>query len=489
MKLGAGDETSYQAEDWVTFDTSLITSDQRSLYAPFIYGMARKADVAYTRCAPTSTTGEVQFENLEDGDYLVYAEDFVSGTGENTYAIPTILTVTDGEAGQAALKSAHVALNETVTVRGEASFAAGHKKKDVVFDLLADGEVINSVTAGASEGYAHEWTGLDAGREYVVIVSPGSGVIPERVKTQNGVTTYAYAITTDAEEKPPVNPPKETVIVAAKAVFAEGTKKHDITFELLSDGELIDTATVGEAQGYKHEWTGLSAGHKYVVLASGTEGAKLGKIDSDGNRTEFVYDVETEPEDPKPENVTVGAKAVFAEGHETMPVVFELLADGEHIENVTVTKANDWTYTWKNLDGSKSYVVVVRDLEGSALGEIKRDGNETQFVYTVDTPELPTEPATDPTEPSSEDPTEPSSEDPTEPSSEDPTEPSSEDPIDHNNTVKPTGPSKEPVKKPDRELPSTGLNTRMVLTGVGVAAGLVLIGGVLYVVTTKKKVK
>ena len=186
------------------------------------------------------------------------------------------------------------------------------------------------------------------------------------------------------------------------------------------------------------------------------------------------YDVDTIPEDP--DTITRKVLKVWDDaGHEDARpkrIVVQLLRNGKVYDTVTLTAANNWRYTWRDLDRSDKWTVVENELEDYTV-EIKREG--ITFVvtntYAGEAPDDPT-----PTDPTPTDPPAP----PTDP--DDPTGP--DQPVGPD---RPTGPddptgSEDPTGPDDPAGPGNPTGPTLPQTGqlwwpvpVLLAAGLLLV--------------
>lgn len=195
----------------------------------------------------------------------------------------------------------------------------------------------------------------------------------------------------------------------------------------------------------------------------------------DPESSEWIYDVIVKPKhEDKPEEdaCTITRKVLKIwkdNGHkEERPkeIVVQLLRDGEVYDSVTLNAANNWRYTWSDLDADHRWTVVEKELDGYTV-EVTRVGITFVVTNTYDeeipeepTPTEPTAPSEEPTTPS-EEPTTPSDEPTTPPEepSEEPTTPSDEPGTPTESTAPsdgPTTPPDEPGTPGGPKLPQTG---------------------------------
>lgn len=133
--------------------------------------------------------------------------------------------------------------------------------------------------------------------------------------------------------------------------------------------------------------------------------------DKDAN--DWLYDVTVkpkhdshpEPDNPDDDTVTRKVLKVWADkGHEKErpeEVVVQLLQDGKVYDTVTLNEANNWRYTWEELDNRCQWTMVEKELKGYTV-TVTREG-VTFVVTNTYTEDIPDEPApTEPTSPSTE---------------------------------------------------------------------------------------
>ncbi len=98
---------------------------------------------------------------------------------------------------------------------------------------------------------------------------------------------------------------------------------------------------------------------------------------------EAKYDSSVIPDDPDDDTVDRKVLKVWEDnGHEQdrpNEVIVQLLRDGAVYDTVTLNAANNWRYTWANLDGSHTWVIAEKELDDYTV-KITREG--ITFVIT-----------------------------------------------------------------------------------------------------------
>ncbi len=133
----------------------------------------------------------------------------------------------------------------------------GYRTADVTVNLLADGEVIDTVTLSEENNWSYTWTKLDkkkAGKEidYTVTEDGVAKYTTEISKATDG--TFTYTVTNSHKTE-------ETEVKVTKvwddADNQDGYRTSDVTVNLLADGEVIDTVTLSEENNWSYTWTKL----------------------------------------------------------------------------------------------------------------------------------------------------------------------------------------------------------------------------------------
>ncbi len=138
---------------------------------------------------------------------------------------------------------------------------------------------------------------------------------------------------------------------------------------------------------------------------------------------QYVYDVnvnskyETKPVDDQPIDLSVIKVWKVDSSYYSYPsVTVQLLRDYEIYDTVTLSKENNWKYTWKDLDSRYNWSVAEVKPNAECVVDIGRDDNLFTITNTLILPEVSTPPETTaPEEQASTSPTAPTS--PTTPTS------------------------------------------------------------------------
>ena len=144
------------------------------------------------------------------------------------------------------------------------------------------------------------------------------------------------------------------------------SRPDSVTVNLMRNGEKMDSVELTEAKQWTHTWDLLDdlnedyEGYTWTVEEEVPEGYEV-SYKTEGN-TVFITnsnDYEPEPEVP-PVDLTV--KKVWSDmnnkqGNRPGSVVVTLYNGTEEVDKVILSGANNWTYTWFQLDGTGSWTV------------------------------------------------------------------------------------------------------------------------------------
>lgn len=144
------------------------------------------------------------------------------------------------------------------------------------------------------------------------------------------------------------------------------SRPESVTVNLMRNGVKVDSVELTEAKQWTHTWDLLDdlnedyEGYTWTVEEEVPEGYRV-SYKAEGN-TFFITnsnDYEPEPEIP-PIDLTV--KKVWSDmnnkqGNRPGSIVVTLYNGTEAVDKVILSGANNWTYTWTNLDGTGSWSV------------------------------------------------------------------------------------------------------------------------------------
>ncbi|MBF1675028.1 MAG: Cna B-type domain-containing protein, partial [Scardovia wiggsiae] len=281
----------------------------------------------------------------------------------------------------------------------------GVRPDSVQVQLRADGKKSGDlVTLNEANHWTYTWTGLKAKNNGQDIKYTVSEVLPANGK-------YTFKVTGDAASGFTItNTHKvEKTSVSASKVWddqndQDGVRPKSITVNLLADGEVIKTAAVTAANGWKYSFEDLPQfkdGKKitYTVSEQPVEGYKTtidGTAITNTHKTEktsvFVekkWKDQDNKDGSRPSSVSV---QLYANG----------VASGS---TVTLDAANSWKYTWSGLDKNAAgkaitYTVKETSVPQGYTSTVSGDAASGFTITNSHTPVVPpTPPVTPPTVP------------------------------------------------------------------------------------------
>lgn len=286
----------------------------------------------------------------------------------------------------------------------DASNQDGVRPSSVSVQLYANGKASGDpVTLDAANSWKHTWSGLDrnaAGKAIVYTVKEVN--VPDGYVSETAGDAVSGFIITNKHT------PGVTAVCGVKAWDdtddQDGVRPKSITVNLLADGEVIKTAAVTAANGWKYSFEGLPQfkdGKKitYTVSEQPVEGYKT---TIDGTAITNTH---------KTEKTSVSVEKKWKDqdnkdGSRPSSVSVQLYANGKASgDPVTLDAANSWKHTWSGLDKNASgkaitYTVKETSVPHGYTSTISGDMASGFTVTNTHTPVVPpTPPVTPPTVP------------------------------------------------------------------------------------------
>ena len=282
-------------------------------------------------------------------------------------AINGYTTQNDTAANGGTITNSHTPATTSVSITkswNDANNQDGNRPDTLNVRLLANGKEIRSITLTAAEKWTATVDKLPVKEDGKTISYTWEEDLPSgyslSTKTEGTVTTLTNSYT-----------PGKTSVNGTKtwndANDQDGIRPDSVTINLLADGKVIKTVTVGEAEQWHWEFTDLdeySGGEKvkYTVEEVAVEGYKT---EVNGYNITNTHEVE---------KINVTATKTWSDydnQYNTRPqsITVQLYADDKVSgDPVTITAAEDgtWTYTWSELDryaGGKEITYTVDELE------------------------------------------------------------------------------------------------------------------------------
>src|SRR5699024_2699694 len=193
-------------------------------------------------------------------------------------------------------------------------------------------------------------------------------------------------------EQTPLEPSKTTVDV--EKVW-KGEKQDSVTIHLLADGEKVEEVVLSEDTDWKHTFTDLPVVHnitdekaiEYTVEEVEIEGYSV-EITGDAKEGFTIINTEIIEQTPlEPSKTTVDVEKIWKDEKQDS-VTIHLLADGETVDEVVLSKDTDWKHTFTDLpvvyditdEKAIEYTVEEVEIEGY---EVSISGNAKDgFIVT-----------------------------------------------------------------------------------------------------------
>ena len=229
----------------------------------------------------------------------------------------------------------------------------GVRPESITINLLADGEIIKTVTVTAEDNWAWSFEGLPQYKDHgtAIVYSVTEDAVEDYSTTYNG-----YDVTN-------THTPEQTSVTVSKiwndSNDQDGIRPDSVTVKLLANG--VDTGKTLELNA-DNRWTGSFTeldkfqGGKEVEYSVAEVTVPGYETEINGNAAEGY----TITNSHAPETVAVKGTKTWEDnddqdGIRPESITINLLADGEVIDTVTVTAANNWTWSYTGLPKYKDH--------------------------------------------------------------------------------------------------------------------------------------
>ena len=276
----------------------------------------------------------------------------------------------------------------TMSVSGEKTWKDknnqdGFRPESITINLLANGEIIDTIEVTEADGWAWTFENLP------VFENHGTEIVYSI--TENAIDDYSTEY--DGYNVINTHTPEQTSVTVSKAWFdnndQDGIRPDEITVILLANGEETDETLVLTAD---NNWTG-----SFTELDKYADGVEIvytvSEIEVEGYETVITGDQITGytiTNSHLPEIVSVeGAKTWDdnnnQDGVRPESITINLLRNGEVIDSVEVTEADDWSWSFINLPKYENggveivYAITENAVEGYST---EYDGYNVTNSYT-----------------------------------------------------------------------------------------------------------
>lgn len=170
----------------------------------------------------------------------------------------------------------------------------------------------------------------------------------------------------EGPDKPPYYPPEEpsdnpSLFTVRKVWVDDGkSRPKNITVQLLRDGEVYSEVKLRKTNNWVHTWDRLDKNHRWSVVEADVADGYKDTYKARGN-TVIITNTQEDyvaPQTAKPVDLTV-VKKWDDKGRNRPDSVKATLYDGDTaVETVLLGDWNDWSYSWKKLDGKGNWQIV-----------------------------------------------------------------------------------------------------------------------------------
>ncbi len=365
----------------------------------------RPAEITINLLADDEVIESITVTSEEDWSWS-FKELPVYANGEEISYTITENSIEDYESEVNGYDVTNTHIPETIDIEGSKSWddafdQDGIRPAEIVINLLADGEQIDSITVAARDSWS--WT-------FTELPKYADGVEIDYTITEEEVEGYDTVIAGDAVDGFDVintHEPATTEITVTKewddADDQDGKRPTIIDVQLLADGDVYgDTMPLSVDNDWTYTWTNLpvnSAGSPitYTVneltddLPEGYESV-VGELTNNGDDTYSI----TITNSYTPEKIDITANKTWVDkddqdGSRPESITIRLLADGTEVDSLSVTAEDGWKAEFKDVakyvNGREiEYSVTEDPVEGYVTDQDGFDFTNTHISTTIDIP-------------------------------------------------------------------------------------------------------
>ena len=312
------------------------------------------------------------FDNLDkynNGQLIAYTvseESILEYTADIKGDVSTGFTITNSYApGKTSVS--------VTKVWNDAGNQDGLRPNSVKAELYADGVVVanSEITLDASNSWSYTWSDLDEMKD--------GQTIKYTVKETTVVSKYDSEVTGNMADGFVItnrHTPERTQISGSKvwndANNQDNKRPSLITVLLFADGVMVDSRTVTAADGWKFKFTNLDKYNNGKLIVYTIKEANVADYTADitvNANSEYTI---TNTYLPGKTSVSVMKSwddANNQDGKRPKSIKVTLLADGVDVDNseIELNAANQWSYTWTDLDEMKSGVAIKYSVKESGI--------------------------------------------------------------------------------------------------------------------------
>jgi len=272
---------------------------------------------------------------------------------------------------------------ETITVEGnktweDADNQDGKRPESITINLLADGEVVDTVAVTEADGWAWKFENLDKyanGKEIVYTI------------TEDEVAGYTAAI--DGYNVTNTHEVEKIEISGSKTWNDDddhdGFRPESITINLLADGKVVNTVAVTEADGWAWKFENLDkyANGKEIVYTITEDEVAGYTAEINGYNVINTHEVE---------KIEISGSKTWKDANDQdgirpNSIIINLLANGKVVDVKSVTAKDGWAWKFENLDKYENGEEIVYTITEDSVRGYRTEVNGFNVTNTH-TPEV-----------------------------------------------------------------------------------------------------
>ncbi len=220
------------------------------------------------------------------------------------------------------------------------------RPESITVNLYKNGKLYDTEEIDEDDDWTYTWEDLNPYYKWTVEEEEIPGYIASYRKTGRNVTITNRLLPIDE-------------IIVTKEWDDDGIDRPDqVIVCLFREKELVESVILNEKNDWTYVWEKLDASVNWYVREVEVPGYTTSYDIVDGNTV-----IITNHEIYEDGELTV-SKVWEGEGTHPEAVVVTLYKDGEAVDGQLLNDANNWTYTWEELDSESEWTVKEEEVEG-----------------------------------------------------------------------------------------------------------------------------
>lgn len=177
----------------------------------------------------------------------------------------------------------------------------------------------------------------------------------------NRVGEVDWIFVVEGFDDPTPSPDDDTMLTVRKTWVDDGVDRPDsVTVHLMKDGEYQSQISLSQDNQWTYTWDKLDSDHIWSVVEVEVPENYEATYTTEGNTTTITNTEKDAPPPPPANPVDLSVRKVWDDNGKDRPesVKVTLYNGDTAIESVWLGDWNNWSYTWRNLDGNGNWQVV-----------------------------------------------------------------------------------------------------------------------------------